>query len=142
MYRLLILITACALNACSNTPRLSSTNTHLALCPSAPHCVSSLETGTKHIAAITVSSVEEWQLLQETLLAMPRTEVLERQAHYLHAVSRSAIMRYTDDIELRYSPSQNRVDVRSASRLGYYDFGVNRERVETLRKQFTAAKNN
>jgi uncharacterized protein (DUF1499 family) len=115
-------------------------NTPLAPCPSAPHCVSSLEAGSKHIAPITVNSVEQWRLLQETLLAMPRIGAAESQTHYLHAISRSAIMRYKDDIELRYSPSENRVDVRSASRIGYYDFEVNRERIETLRSQFNRAK--
>ena len=142
MLKFLVLLTVAALAACSNTPTQTAANNALAPCPSAPHCVSSLETGKKSIAPITVNSVNEWQLLQATLLAMPRTEVADRQAQYLHAVTHSAIMRYRDDIELRYSPSQNRVDVRSASYIGYYDFEVNRKRIETLRRQFIAAKNN
>ena len=40
---------------------------------------------------------------------------------------------YTDDLELLWLPEHKRVEVRSSSRIGYYDFGVNRERVEALR---------
>ncbi|AMO69104.1 DUF1499 domain-containing protein [Zhongshania aliphaticivorans] len=138
MFRFLIVIGVSALTACSNAPMKSQASTQFAPCPSAPHCVSSLATDSKHIAAISVNSAQEWQRLQTTLLAMPRTEAVERQAQYLHAVSHSAIMRYKDDIELRYSPNENRVDVRSASRIGYYDFGVNRKRIEALREQFNA----
>ena len=140
MYRALTLVAATALSACSTAPMQSSASKQFAPCPSAPHCVSSLEVGSKHIAPIAVTSSQQWQLLQETLLAMPRTAVVERQNNYLHAVTRSAIMRYRDDIELRYIPSQNRVDVRSSSYIGYYDFEVNRERIETLRSQFNAVK--
>ncbi|GAA4096107.1 DUF1499 domain-containing protein [Zhongshania borealis] len=140
MRTLLILFTATVISACSNTPTQTGSNSTLAPCPNAPHCVSSVEAGSKHITAITVTSAEQWQLLQETLLAMPRTNVAERRPNYLHAVSHSAIMRYRDDVELRYTPANNRVDVRSASRLGYYDFEVNRERIETLRNQFNTTK--
>ncbi|MEX1667435.1 DUF1499 domain-containing protein [Zhongshania guokunii] len=142
MYKSIILLAASALSACSTAPMQNAANTQFGPCPSAPRCVSSLEVGSKHIAALTVNSAEQWQLLQETLLNMPRTKVVERQANYLHAVTHSAIMRYRDDIELRYQPNTNRAEVRSASYLGYYDFEVNRERVETLRKLFNAAKNN
>ena len=48
-------------------------------------------------------------------------------------------MRYRDDVELLYTPDKNRVDVRSASKIGYYDFGVNRERIEALRLRFLDA---
>lgn len=81
MFRFLILIGVSALTACSNAPMKSKASTQFAPCPSAPHCVSSLETGSKHIAAISVNSAQEWQRLQATLLAMPRTEAIERQAN-------------------------------------------------------------
>ncbi|CAA0078781.1 Uncharacterised protein [Zhongshania aliphaticivorans] len=80
--------------------------------------------------------MQEWQMLQDLLLTSPRTQVVNRTEHYLHAVSSTAVMRFKDDIELRYSPQQQKVDIRSSSRIGYYDFGVNRNRLEQLRKQF------
>jgi uncharacterized protein (DUF1499 family) len=140
MLKFLLLFAVSAISACSNTPTQNSARVQFAPCPSAPHCVSSLETGSKYIDAITVDSADQWRLLQETMLAMPRITLVTRDTGYLHAVSHSAIMRYRDDIELRYTPAQKRVDVRSASRIGYYDFEVNRKRIETLRSQFIAAK--
>jgi len=56
---------------------------------------------------------------------------------YLHAEFRSAVFGFVDDVEFYVSPPGT-LQVRSASRTGYSDFGVNRERVETLRARFTA----
>jgi uncharacterized protein (DUF1499 family) len=52
---------------------------------------------------------------------------------YLHAECRSALLGFVDDLELHLRPSEGVIAVRSASRLGYSDFGVNRRRVEVLR---------
>jgi uncharacterized protein (DUF1499 family) len=46
-------------------------------------------------------------------------------------------MGYVDDVEFLAAPEQNIVHVRSASRLGYSDMGVNRERIETIRSLMT-----
>jgi uncharacterized protein (DUF1499 family) len=54
---------------------------------------------------------------------------------YLWATYRSRLFRFVDDLELRLDAEKGVVHVRSASRLGYSDFGVNRERVEMLRKR-------
>ncbi|MFT6724717.1 MAG: hypothetical protein ACJARN_001584, partial [Arenicella sp.] len=52
---------------------------------------------------------------------------------YLHAEYTSRTMRFIDDLELLVSPDTKRIDVRSASRIGYSDGGVNRTRIESLR---------
>ena len=52
----------------------------------------------------------------------------------MHATYTSAIMGYTDDVELWFCNEPGKVEVRSSSRVGYYDFNVNRERVERLRQ--------
>ena len=57
---------------------------------------------------------------------------------YLHAECQSALMGFVDDLELHAQPDAGRIDVRSASRLGYGDLGVNRRRVETLRANLRA----
>ena len=44
-------------------------------------------------------------------------------------------MKFVDDLELFYN-DESVIHVKSASRLGYSDFSVNRERVEQLRQSF------
>ncbi|WP_269618043.1 DUF1499 domain-containing protein [Zhongshania sp. BJYM1] len=135
VYTATVLILGGQLAACS-TPQLGVNNGKFQACSSAPHCVSSTEKNTgKYIAPIKVNSAQDWQRLQQLLLAMPRTKLVAQDTNYVHAVTSTAIMRYKDDVELLYSPSAKTADVRSSSRIGYYDFEVNRDRVEKLRSQ-------
>ncbi|MEZ5467356.1 MAG: DUF1499 domain-containing protein [Lysobacterales bacterium] len=46
--------------------------------------------------------------------------------------------RFIDDIELRFDDAAGQIQVRSGSRVGYSDLGVNRKRVEALRKAWPA----
>jgi uncharacterized protein (DUF1499 family) len=64
-----------------------------------------------------------------------RTRVLTATDRYLHARCRTRIG-FVDDLELLLCRGQGVIQVRSASRIGIYDFGVNRRRVETLRRRF------
>lgn len=72
--------------------------------------------------------------LEEVVRAMPRTEIVVATDTCLYAVCRTWLMGFRDDIEFRYSPGEGVVHVRCASRVGIYDFGVNRRRVERVRK--------
>jgi len=58
---------------------------------------------------------------------------VKETSDYLHAECRSAWFGFVDDLELHLRPSEASIAVRSASRLGYSDLGVNRRRVEDLR---------
>lgn len=71
--------------------------------------------------------------LQRIVADMPRTEVVEATHEYLHAVCRT-LLGFRDDLEFRFSPAEGVVHVQSASRVGLFDFGVNRRRVERVRK--------
>ena len=55
---------------------------------------------------------------------------------YVHAEARSWLFRFVDDVEFLYDAQQHVVHVRSASRVGYSDLGVNRSRIESLRHAF------
>ncbi|MAK45434.1 MAG: hypothetical protein CMN80_14935 [Spongiibacter sp.] len=122
------------------SPEQVDTPSALSSCPSAPRCVSSQsEDLDAFTSPFKVTSAEQWQTLQSLLRSLPRTQVIAQSPHYLHVEVRSKIMRYRDDVELLYTPDKNRVDVRSASKIGYYDFGVNRERIEALRLRFLDA---
>jgi uncharacterized protein (DUF1499 family) len=65
--------------------------------------------------------------------SMQRARVVRAEGHYLHAEFRSRLMGYVDDLELTYDAQAGVLHVRSASRLGRRDFGVNRARVAALR---------
>jgi|JI10StandDraft_1071094.scaffolds.fasta_scaffold380752_2 uncharacterized protein (DUF1499 family) len=71
--------------------------------------------------------------LREILAARPRTRIVTTEPLYLHAEETSRWWGFVDDLELLADPTSGVVHVRSASRLGRRDFGVNRARVEALR---------
>ena len=68
--------------------------------------------------------------------------ILEEEDYYLHVGVRSLVFRFVDDVELLLNPETKQIHVRSASRMGYSDFGVNRRRVEQLRKVFLEQQEN
>lgn len=74
--------------------------------------------------------------LRQVLRAMPRVQIRSDRAGYLHAEFRSLILRFVDDVEFLIDVKAGVIHVRSASRLGYSDLGVNRSRVETIRTAF------
>jgi len=65
--------------------------------------------------------------------SMPRATVIRHEGNYLYAEFRSALLGFVDDVEFTYDEKAGALHVRSASRLGRRDFGVNRARVEALR---------
>jgi uncharacterized protein (DUF1499 family) len=70
---------------------------------------------------------------------MKRANIVTEQEHYIHAEFTSAIFRFVDDAEFYIDDAQKVIHVRSAARLGYSDFGVNRKRMETIRQLFNSA---
>jgi uncharacterized protein (DUF1499 family) len=76
----------------------------------------------------------------KTLIAgLPGAEVVQSDADYLRAHFTTPILRFRDDVELWFDPAAGVVHVRSASRVGRKDFGVNRQRVENLRRLLASA---
>jgi uncharacterized protein (DUF1499 family) len=70
--------------------------------------------------------------------AMPGTTVVEEKAGYLYAQCQTRWLKFTDDLELSLDQSARVIHVRSASRLGKSDLGVNRNRVEAIRAAMAA----
>ena len=68
--------------------------------------------------------------------ASPRVTVVTEHASYLYAEFKSAGMGFVDDVEFALDEKAGVIQVRSASRLGVRDFGVNRTRIESIREQF------
>lgn len=71
--------------------------------------------------------------MREVVRVMPRTTVVTESGDYLHAEIRSAVFGFVDDLEMQLRDGDGVIAVRSAARLGYYDFGVNRRRIARLR---------
>ena len=68
--------------------------------------------------------------------ALPRVTVVEDTGNYLKVEVRSALFSFVDDVEFEFDDAAKVIHFRSASRLGYYDLGVNRRRMETIIREF------
>ena len=115
-------------------------NSKLRTCPTSPNCVSTAATEAKQKIApfkIKKSVPEFWQELQQQISALPKAQIITADSDYLHAECRSKLFSFIDDLEFLIEPDRQTVSIRSAARLGYSDMGVNRKRVETLRKKLT-----
>ncbi len=128
-----LLIIACSRGVASNmTDRTTD------LCGNKPNCVSTEESREKFSVApfilrpgVTLSQIER------IALTLPGAEVVEKEENYLRVECTTRVLRFVDDLELKLQHDQ--LKVRSESRVGYSDFGVNRRRVETLRDKMMAA---
>jgi len=109
----------------------------LTACSSKPNCVcSECEKPDEHyVEPVVLSEFENEkviQLIKNTLKAMGGDIVTETDV-YIAATFTSTLFRFVDDFEIRIDAPGKTVHVRSASRVGYSDFGVNRKRVEKFR---------
>jgi uncharacterized protein (DUF1499 family) len=71
--------------------------------------------------------------------ALPGTKIIERKNDYLYAQFTTAMMKFVDDVEFWFDPQAQVIQVRSASRVGRKDLGVNRARIETIRERLARA---
>jgi uncharacterized protein (DUF1499 family) len=71
--------------------------------------------------------------IAEILKSMPRTVIVTQSPNYIYAQSTTALLKFTDDVEFALDAGKGIIDVRSASRIGRKDFGVNRARIESIR---------
>jgi len=107
----------------------------LSPCRSTPNCVSSQAdpADKEHYIAPIPFRGDAIAAVRKAVESMPRSRIISADSHYLYAEFRSALLGYVDDVEFHYDGKV--IHVRSASRLGRRDFGVNRARVEELRKR-------
>lgn len=72
------------------------------------------------------------RLILSVVNAMPRTTLVAEGEHYLHFEFRSRVFRFVDDVEFVFDDEAAQIQFRSASRIGYSDFGVNRSRMTAI----------
>jgi uncharacterized protein (DUF1499 family) len=136
-----ILLVLAACSAPGSRPG-SLVDGHFAPCPSAPRCASSQDTDDRHAIApfaLTSGIAEAWPKIVQAVRSMPRTKIVEQYNYVVHAEVDSRSHLFTDDLELFWDPAASRVQIRSSARIGYYDYDVNRERIDKLRRTLVEA---
>jgi uncharacterized protein (DUF1499 family) len=126
------------LSCASNPPKVQLVDGKLRACPSSPNCVSSeSDSPSSRVEPLTFQGAPEkaWGDLKETIREMGG-KIQEGHDGYLWTTSTSRLFRFVDDVEFRMVPTDRVIHVRSGSRVGYSDLGVNRRRVERLRAIF------
>lgn len=129
--------------SCASKSRDSSVgmkDNKLLPCPSSPNCVCSEFSGTDSIIS-PVSFDGDQQVVWNKAIATIEEmggSIVQNKDNYLHATFTSKIFRFVDDFELRLDQAQKVIHLRSASRIGYSDLGVNRKRAEKFKRLFAA----
>jgi uncharacterized protein (DUF1499 family) len=134
---LLVILTGCS----GAMPKLGIKNGQLMPCPNTPNCVNSQTAEEKHAISpihFRGSQKEAQTALLKLLNLWKRTNIIVTEESYIRAEFVSRVFRFVDDVEF-YFPSteteETLVHVRSASRVGYSDLGVNRKRIEQIRSK-------
>jgi len=138
MLALTFILTACSTN---QTIKTGVSSDRLSPCPKSPNCVSSLSEDKSHqVDPLTYSATleEAREKLISVIKSMKRSEIVTAENNYIHATFTSFLFRFVDDVEFSFDDETKVINVRSASRTGYSDLGVNRRRVEEIRKRFIA----
>ena len=108
----------------------------LPLCPDSPNCVSTLDNSENHAIApyrYQKSLNEAKAVLKQVFNELNRTQLVKEEDAYLQYEVRSFLFRFVDDVEFLFDDASKTIHFRSAARSGYYDFGVNRRRMEKVR---------
>lgn len=127
------------ISGCSGKPGTGLGQNGLQPCPDRPNCVSSTADDEAHaIAPMAYEGDREsaFSRLKAIVIEFGDAQIVSEAEDYLHATFKSKLFRFVDDVEFWLPKGQGVIHLRSASRLGYSDLGVNRKRVETLRQMF------
>jgi len=138
VFVLLVLGRMIYLSITSKAPETKLVNGLLRPCPDTPNCVSSEDVeNSKKIAPLAYTGTAE-QVWNQLRAAIEKSGGVVRYSEdtYLRATYTSRLFRFVDDMEFRAVPESGIIHVRSASRVGKSDLGVNRKNVEKLRLLF------
>lgn len=114
-------------------------NGRLAACPDSPNCVSSQDDRASHSIeplSFQGEAPDAWTRLRHTIGQLPNARVVEDSGTYMSVEFSSRFFGFVDDAEFSLEQNRSSVHVRSASRIGYSDLGVNRRRIESIRTAF------
>jgi len=111
----------------------------LAPLPASPNAVSSQTAETSRKVAplpYLQNRAASRQRLLQVIQADSRTQILIDTQDYLHVVYTVPVIPFKDDVEFLLDDLEQAIHLRSASRVGWSDLGVNRKRVEAIRQQY------
>ena len=136
-----LLVVPLILSNCSGTKPedLGCTEGRLLPCPDSPNCVSSQSSDkSRYVKPLTYRGTltEARKALLSTIGVWPNSKMVEVTGHYVHAKFTSRFFRFVDDVEFCIDDELRIIHVRSSSRAGHFDFGVNRRRIERIRAKF------
>ena len=120
-------------------PEIGLTPAGLHPCPDSPNCVTSQPTTGKQAVRPLTYSTDKATAYAKIKLIVSNQEnatIVTETTDYLHVEFRSKFMGFVDDMEFWFPEDQPVIHIRSAARLGYSDFGVNRKRVQHIRTLF------
>jgi uncharacterized protein (DUF1499 family) len=128
-----------SLTSCAGEPpdTLGTQAGRLSPCPDSPNCLSSDERREGHRIepfAVRVPPREAWAALRRVVETYPKASIVTDTGSYMHAEFKVSVFGFVDDVEFHLRPEDGIIAVRSASRLGYSDLGVNGRRVERVRR--------
>ncbi len=134
----LLSITLLGLTACSQGVT-TMTDRSQSPCGDKPNCVSTQDTREEYsLTPFTLTESTNIDTIEQVALELPGAKTAVKEDNYLRIECTSKIMRFVDDLELKIEGDQ--LIVRSESRVGYSDFGVNRKRAEQLRSLLANAE--
>lgn len=142
---IIVLCVGSFLSACAgpNSLNLGARDGRLSPCPSRPNCVSSQSADPAHYVDPLYYAESAGDVIVEIKMIikrMKRAAVIKANPTYLHVEFRSALFRFVDDVEFLVDEAERTIHVRSASRVGYSDLGVNRRRIERIRQVWDQRK--
>lgn len=136
------LIVSTALFGCSNADNGTTSwpDRTMQACANKPNCVSTLDHRPQHQLTafnLTEAGSNHWPQITRAALSLPGASLGQQGDNYIRVECRSRIFGFIDDFEIRKQGKQ--LIIRSESRTGYSDFGVNRERAERFRRMLSEA---
>jgi len=108
-------------------------------CPDKPNCISSDDEKSEHyVEPIAIHSNKEtaYKKLHNIIATTKGSKIIKSEENYLYAEFTSSVFKFVDDVEFHFSRDDKNIFIRSASRLGKHDFGVNRDRIKKIRFRF------
>lgn len=115
-------------------------NGKLAKCSRKPNAVCSeyISDTSHYIEPIDVSKVNMGQHFYKVIQAIEANggEIVTKNDHYVAAIFTSTIFKFVDDVEARLDKEEGVIHLRSASREGYSDLGVNAKRIAAIKASY------
>ena len=114
----------------------------LKACPNSLNCVSSQTQSFIHqISPLSYQSSQQQAIekIKQSVLVLPRSTLIKETEQFLQFEFKSRIFGFVDDVDIIVDDREKKIHFRSASRIGYSDFGVNRRRIKTIKKNFLKA---